>query len=164
MAKDAKSKGMRVGIAIHIPPGLFWLNNMKQGWNSVYMKNFSDIVRTHEIQFILVGHVHNDLLLPIAPDGDDRAYGLCAPAASTCSGGNPAFRVMQYCDGKLGEVFQYYADISENPKELKWELECKFSEVYGEKDSTPGGLSKVADKVLDSHKEMWKYRERLERV
>lgn len=162
---DSRSKGYRLGVSLHISPGVTYNTGSKlnQGWHEEYMQKFDQIVKEFDIQFVTAGHSHYDLIVPLyMPKGVSGGFSLSAPAISAQHRNNPGFRVMKVADGRMTDYVQYYADIMMNPqKELKWEVEYKFTEAYNVENVGTASLQKVVNWVKTTGVGMWRYMEKI---
>jgi sphingomyelin phosphodiesterase acid-like 3 len=161
MAADARERKKKLGIVLHIPPGVAYWGDLRQGWNDSYIRQFDEVVAELDVKFTIAAHCHYDMLLPVLGNGISGEFSLSAPAVSPIHSNNPGFRVMKHRKGQIVDIQQYYADIMLNPGELKWELAYEFGKEYRVKDLSKKSLTKVVEKVLSSSKEMWKYREKI---
>jgi sphingomyelin phosphodiesterase acid-like 3 len=161
-ARDAKKKGFKVGIAMHVPPGVtYW--SLTQGWSNEYVPVFDEICHEFEISFTLAAHCHYDMLLPVFGEtGVSQAYSLSSPSISPTHGNNPAFRIMKYRNGKIVDIVTYYADLLMNPQDrLDWRMEYGFADAYGVTDLGFENLLKVIKWVTETGEGMWRYKERI---
>lgn len=164
VSSDAKSKGYKIGVSIHIPPGVsYHSDNLNQGWHEVYMKEFDQIVKEFDIQFILSAHSHYDMFMPLyMPNGVSNSFSLSAPSISPQHNNNPAFRIVKISDGKLINYIQYYADIMMNPQnELDWKVEYEFNDAYGESKVGKSELLKIVDWIKTTGEGRWRYMEKI---
>jgi sphingomyelin phosphodiesterase acid-like 3 len=159
---DARRLGFGVGIAMHIPPGVSYIN-ASQGWPIEYITRFDEICKDHNILFILCGHTHYDMLMPVfGIDGKSRAYSLSSPSISPQHSNNPAFRVIEYDTTGIRNIRQYYADLLMNPQaELDWELEYQFTGAYSINDLSVDSLLKVVNWVTTTGIGSWAYKEKV---
>uniref|UniRef100_A0A0N5BGI1 Sphingomyelin phosphodiesterase n=1 Tax=Strongyloides papillosus TaxID=174720 RepID=A0A0N5BGI1_STREA len=141
---DSESKGEKVHIITHIPPGIPYC---LKGWSF----NFYRLVNRFEntIAFLGMGHTHQDHF-EVYYDNDSSTgrptnINWIAPSLTTFSFNNPAYRVYEFDGNYQGSTFTvleaetYYTNISEatqtNPP--VWKLEYKFTQEYGMPDLSP---------------------------
>lgn len=140
-----------VGIALHIPPGIFFTDGnysrISQGWKTSFIQRFDTVITEANIEFIISAHSHFDLFLPInGPNSTSKLFSISAPALSPNHWNNPGFRIFKLSnEGKLLDYEQYYANIINNPQPrfkhdtnskgtgLSWKLDYTFKEAYGTK-------------------------------
>jgi hypothetical protein len=161
-AAEARLKGYGVGIAMHIPPGVSYID-LTQGWMEEYVRKFDEICKENDILFTLAGHTHYDMLMPVyAPGGQSKGYSLSSPSISPQHSNNPGFRVISYDDTGIRNIRQYYADILMNPQQtLDWELEYDFAEGYSVQNLSTESLMKVVEWITTTGKGKWAYKERV---
>jgi sphingomyelin phosphodiesterase acid-like 3 len=161
-AAAAHAQGYSVGIAMHIPPGVSYLN-ASQGWPDQYVQKFDTLCKDNNILFTLAGHTHYDMLMPVfGASGLSKGYSLSSPAISPQHSNNPAFRVVDYDESGIRDVHQYYADILMNPQtELQWKLEYSFRDAYSVDDLALQSLLKVVEWVTTTGEGTWRYKERV---
>ncbi|EAX84041.1 Ser/Thr protein phosphatase, putative [Trichomonas vaginalis G3] len=163
MYKDAVQKGYKVGIALHIPPGVVYTDN-KVGWNLKYINTFAEIMKECDFSFIISGHSHTDMILPLYTpnsDTDNILYSLSAPSVSPTHYNNPGFRHYLLDQEIIKDFIQYYADIMLNPSELNWEIEYKFSEAYKTQNITRNSINDAVKWIRSTGEGQWRYRERV---
>ena len=161
VSQDAIAKGLSVGAAMHISPGVtHW--SMSQGWHDKYVQKFDRLAKEMNIKFTIVGHNHNDMLLPLYGDsGASLGYSLSSPAISPVHSNNPGFRITKMKDGEISDIVQYYADIMMNPDELVWQREYSFTKAYNVEDVSRESVLKAVEWISSSGEGMWSYREKL---
>lgn len=161
VCSDARAKGYKIGVAMHIFPGVsHW--GSTQGWHDVYVQKFEKICKEFDVRFTLVAHCHYDMILPVyGNEGTSMGYSLSSPSISTAHKNNPAFRVMKYRDGEIADILQYYADIMMNPDELNWKLEYRFTDAYDVADLSKDNVLKVIKWVTETGEGMWRYKEKV---
>lgn len=161
VSTDAKSKGMSVGAAMHIPPGVsHW--SMSQGWYDKYVITFDTLVKELDIKFTMTGHNHNDMLMPVyGNSGASLGYALTSPALSPVHSNNPGFRIVKLGNGEITDIAQYYAEMMMNPENLKWELEYEFTKAYNVKDLSRNSLLQTVDWISHTGEGKWCYREKI---
>ena len=160
---DAVQKGFKVSVALHIPPGVYYYKN-KLGWNEDYITKFSKIMKKCDFSFILSGHSHTDMFLPLyspTADKDSVLYSLSAPSVSPVNYNNPGYRVFELSNGIVKDYTQYYADLLMNPSVLKWQVEYKFSDAYSASNVTRETINNAAEWVRTTGEGQWRYRERI---
>lgn len=164
VSSDAKNKGYKIGASIHIPPGVSYNSSkLNQGWHEVYMKEFDEIVKEYDIQFIIAGHSHYDMIMPLyMPNGVSKSFSLSAPSISSQHKNNPAFRVIKISNGKLIDYVQYYADIMMNPQnELDWKVEYTFKDAYNAHNAGKSELLNIVDWIKTTGEGRWRYMEKI---
>ena len=180
LCEDAKTKGLKVALAMHIPPGVSYYDN-SQGWKSMYIERLYQLLTKCNIEFSLAGHTHVDLFMPLLSgdhahvlnisrhmrlrsvlsdeEGALLDYTLSAPSVTPQHKNNPAFRIYHVNDGVLQNYDQYYADLMLNPQtELTWQKEYTFNDVYG-KNITMKELNRAIDWIRSTGEGSWRYRE-----
>lgn len=161
---DAENKGLKVGIAAHIPPGVSYIGDVSkpfdQGWSDEYMIKMSALDLKYKFQFFLGAHTHLDLMMPVYGEAEKVPYFLSSPSISPQHGNNPAFRIYKVKNGQIVDYDQYYTRLLRNPEKLEWQLEYTFSKTYYASDISPNSLRDVV-KMLQaegSDLEAWKYK------
>ena len=166
VSKDAHQKNLKVGLALHMPPGVTYTNgnysNLNHGWNIKYIEKFDEIVALCEVEFIMAAHSHYDMIIPLnGKDSKSQTYSLSAPSISPSHKTNPSFRIFSIKKGTLKSYNQYYADLLLNPKELEWKLEYQFHNAYPAKDISKKSLRKIVDWISSNTEARWRYNERV---
>jgi sphingomyelin phosphodiesterase acid-like 3 len=106
-ATSAHIKGYTVGIAMHIPPGVSYID-LTQGWPDQYIERFDQVCKESNILFTLAGHTHYDMLMPVnATDGKSKGYSLSSPSISPQHSNNPGFRLIDYDETGIRNIRQY---------------------------------------------------------
>uniref|UniRef100_A0A0N5BGI0 Sphingomyelin phosphodiesterase n=1 Tax=Strongyloides papillosus TaxID=174720 RepID=A0A0N5BGI0_STREA len=151
---DSESKGEKVHIISHIPPGVTYC---LKGWSF----NFYKLVERFEntIAFLGMGHTHKDHF-EVYYDGanvKNRPINVnwIAPSLTTFADSNPSYRVYEFDGNYQGSTFTvleaetYYTDISKATESSPpvWELEYKFTEEYGMSDLSPTSFNKLISKL-----------------
>jgi sphingomyelin phosphodiesterase acid-like 3 len=162
VATEAHSKGYSVGIAMHIPPGISYID-LSQGWPDHFVQTFDRVCKDNNILFTLAAHTHYDMLMPIfGANGASKGYSLSSPAISPVHGNNPAFRIVDYDGSGILDVHQYYTDILMNPQDnLQWQKEYDFKEAYNVNDLGTDSLLTVVKWVTETGEGTWRYKERI---
>ena len=144
--KDAKIKKLEPLIVTHIPPNKIWYPNGLIGWESKYSISFFKILEKYDIQPILVGHSHLDLIMPIYNyknnynNNSNNNYSsefvaISSPSVSPEHGNNPGFRIYTIENGKLSDYIQWTADLSLGfIDDIQWKENYVFSKYYGTND------------------------------
>jgi sphingomyelin phosphodiesterase acid-like 3 len=161
-ASAAHAKGYGVGIAMHIPPGISYID-LSQGWPDHYVQTFDRVCKDNNILFTLAAHTHYDMLMPVfGATGASKGYSLSSPAVSPVHGNNPAFRLVDYDGSGILNVHQYYTDILMNPQdELSWQKEYDFRDAYAVDDLGTESLRSVVKWVTETGEGTWRYKERV---
>ena len=161
VCEEAKGLGYDVGVAMHIFPGVTHWRMTQGGWHDVYTQKFASLVSEFGFKFILVAHCHYDMLLPLCDSNGTVAYALSSAAISPGHESNPAFRVLKYQNGEIGDIDQWYADLLPNPSELHWKRLYRFTDEYGVPDVSQDSLSKAVKLVSKTSEGIWRYREKV---
>lgn len=152
---DAAAKKLKAGLVMHLPSGVsYW--GLDLGWEAPFHQRFFEAIRTYPYEFILCGHTHVDLLLPMFNDeGSADAIAVSATSVSPQHGNNPGYRVYQAARGRLTDYAQVYADLMPNPTdELAWREGYRFGDMYRQSDLRPASLRRAADYVRRSERAM----------
>ena len=180
LCEDAKTKGLKVALAMHIPPGVSYYDN-SQGWKQMYIERLYQLLTKYDIEFSLAAHTHVDLFMPLlsvehahvlnisrnkvlkATLSDEQLalldYTLSSPSVSPAHKNNPGFRIYYVNEGSIQNYDQYYGDIMLNPQdELKWQKEYSYNDVYG-KNITMKEINKAIDWIRNTGEGAWRYRE-----
>ena len=142
-------------LITHISPSLSFLKSNTQ-WKLEFIKEFEKIITIKRPDYILVGHIHLDLFLPVlVGDIYKDLIALSNPSISPQHDNNPAFRIYQFNKGNLIDYIQYYADLLPNPNNLIWKLEYIFSYIYNSKDLSGKSLKDIINWINSSNKATW---------
>jgi hypothetical protein len=160
-SKEAEDEGYGVGAIIHLPPTVSSSTNLTNAFHDFYAEKFNRVVKEAGIRFILTGHTHYDTFLPLYKNGESNLHILSAPSVSPSKGNNPAFRIVKIRTGEIEDYNQYFADLTSNPQELKWEEEYSFTNAYDTDDVSPNSVQKAITCSQSSSTGRWRYRERL---
>lgn len=159
---EAHRQGLRVGICTHISPGLSFVSYVSpnQVWKERYHHEFNTLINEVEIDFILSGHIHYDML--ISTNETSKQYSLSAPAVSPQHTNNPSFRVFKYSEGHLLNYIQYYADIGSNPTDdLEWKIEYTFQDAYRQPKIGHENIEEAVNWITNTNEGRWSYIEKL---
>ncbi|EAY03606.1 Ser/Thr protein phosphatase, putative [Trichomonas vaginalis G3] len=132
--EDGEKKGLKNALIMHVPSAISFYD-YNENWNLDYADKFFNIIKKRPPAFMLCGHTHVDLMLPMFNKQNNTDFiSLSSVSISPQHYNNPGFRVYEISKGKLVDYTQYVADISYPVKELKWYPEYTFSDVYKTND------------------------------
>lgn len=150
---------LKTVLMFHIQPGVAFAGKTS-GWHYQYIEKFTNILLKNPPDYVFSAHTHLDLLMPVFSHIPKlHSIAMSSPSISPSHGGNPAFRVYKIKNNELIDYEQYYADIKDNPSELKWKLEYKFSQAYRQPNLNFESLKSTLNWIQTSDQGMWKYQE-----
>ncbi|XP_041359012.1 acid sphingomyelinase-like phosphodiesterase 3b isoform X2 [Gigantopelta aegis] len=156
--EDAKSKGLKVYIISHIPPGAFERTSLKIKWfYPEYNQPYLDILRRYSDVILaqFYGHGHTDSFRILY---NKTGYPINAlylspavtPWKSSLPGtgsNNPALRLYYYNrnTGQVLDYVQYFLNLTKANLEKKpvWEVEYHATKAYSIPDISAQSLNKV---------------------
>ena len=135
---EAKDKGEKVFIAMHIPAGIdvyaslqFRMLRLIELWKTEYTKEYESILKTYAkpMGAIFAGHLHSDWFQILTLSNENRIPILGTPAISPAFGNNPSFKIYTYSfdSEELLNVETYYYPLD---KTRSWGLEYDFKRIY----------------------------------
>ena len=153
---NATNKKFNIGIITHVPTGnTFW--NGSKIWDQRFINKFYNTVLNNNIKFIISGHSHTDLILPIFRNNSKiPPIILTSPSISPSHKNNPGFRVYKIYNGIIQDFDQYIGDISKNPNNIEWKLSYTFTKEYNVKDVSFKNLQKVINKIQNNKEKIFK--------
>ncbi|CEF69651.1 Sphingomyelin phosphodiesterase [Strongyloides ratti] len=161
---DSESKGEKVHIISHIPPGVTYC---LKGWSF----NFYKLVNRFEntIAFIGMGHTHQDQFEVYYDTSSSKKrpthVNWIAPSLTTFSFCNPGYRVYEFDGNYEGSTFTvleaetYYTNISEATQlnSPVWKLEYKFTEEYNMPNLSPESFNDLIKRIENNQTLFDKY-------
>ena len=159
---EAKKNNLKISIFMHIPPGVSYSDYI-QGFHDYYADKFFEITYNFNFSFILTGHNHIDLFMPMfLKNNEPHSYALSSPSVSSAHFNNPSYRILEISNGELIDYIQYYTDLLFNPQEnLNWIKEYRFTETYLQKSVSNNSIFNAINYIKNSGEGLWKYKERI---
>ncbi|CAI4227042.1 unnamed protein product [Auanema sp. JU1783] len=155
--QDSESKGEKVHIISHIPPGDDYC---LKGWSW----NFFEIIRRYEgtVAQMYYGHTHYDhfQVLYESANPNTRPFHMnwISPSITTYSFSNPSYRIYTVDGGYAGatyttkDVETYSTDVEEankSGKEPVYTLEYNYRQFYNMTDLSPQSFSELSDRLYN---------------
>lgn len=153
----SQSKGEKVWIIGHIPPGVdvySTLNNtqktVKTMWQEADIDAYIKEAQTYSktIQATFAGHTHMDDFRLVTDDqANPVTFVHITPAITPVFGNNPAFQVMTYDRNTFAmlDYQTYYINMTASSRQ--WASEYDFDQTYNQSSIDPISLGKVANSI-----------------
>lgn len=142
-------------VVLHIQPGVGYAQQ-RTSWHPEYIEKISKVFKKYQPDYLLGSHTHLDLFVPFYNMDNLNLYLLSNPALSPKHDNNPSFR-LYYMNNGITDYEQYYADIKDNPEELKWELEYRFTAEYNQRDLSQDSIRSAVKLITSTSKGMWTF-------
>lgn len=158
--KACESKGEKVWLMQHIPPGMNVYGTIPKNdsacigdsnaiyWKPVFSEKYLNLVEQYAeiITTNMAGHYHrDDFRLMYDENKKPVSYMHILPSISPIYYNNPGFEVVTY-DRKttyLKNYKTYYTDVHSPDANMNWELEYSFYDTYGKEELNPESMAEI---------------------
>lgn len=149
--EEGKKKGLKNAVIMHVPSAISFYD-YNDNMNSTYADKLFQILQKYPPEYMLCGHTHVDLMLPMFNDHNNtELIALSSVAITPQHYNNPGFRVYESSKGKLIDYTQFIADISFPTDKIEWIPEYSFSDVYKTNDISLKSILSTIKYIQNNH-------------
>jgi hypothetical protein len=164
------SRGERVWLAYHIPPGIDVFNSIDSlggcgaqvvpFWGKRYEDGFMALMKKYAatITASFAGHTHMDDFRLLADGGDPFGFIHVTPAVSPVYDNNPGFQLwlLDRVSGTIEDYATHFVDLT-SPSGRTWRKEYEFGAAYGARRYDLASLVALRAAILSDPKVRERY-------